>query len=60
MVTKKEVFTINQMKDILQIHGQLITNFFNSTFERMDKKINHLIGENVVLKNEVAELKKSL
>ena len=26
----------------------------------MDKKISYLIGENAVLKNEVAELKKSL
>ena len=60
MGTKKEVFTINQIKDILQIHEQTITNFFNSTLERMDKKISYLIGENAVLKNEVAELKKSL
>ena len=60
MGTKKDVFTINQIKDILQIHEQTITNFFNSTLERMDKKISYLIGENAVLKNEVAELKKSL
>ena len=60
MGTKKEVFTINQIKDILQIHEQTITNFFNSTLEQMDKKISYLIGENAVLKNEVAELKKSL
>ena len=60
MGTKKDVFTINQIKDILEIHEQTITNFFNSTLERMDKKISYLIGENAVLKNEVAELKKSL
>ena len=60
MGTKKDVFTVNQIKDILQIHEQSITNFFNSTLERMDKKISHLNGENPVLKNEVAELRKSL
>ena len=60
MVTKKDIFTINQIKDNLQIHEQTITNFFNSTLERMDKKISDLTGENAVLKNEVAELKKSL
>ena len=57
MVTKKDIFTINQIKDNLQIHEQTITN---STLERMDKRISDLTGENAVLKNEVAELKKSL
>ena len=60
MGTKKDVFTVNQIKYILQIHEQSITNFFNSTLERMDKKISDLNGENPVLKNEVAELRKSL
>ena len=60
MGTKKDVFTINQIKDILQIREQSITNFFNSTLERMDKKNSDLIGESAVLKNEVVELKQSL
>ena len=60
MGTKKDVFAINQIKDILQSDEQTITNFFNSTLERMDKKISDLIGENAVLKNVLAELKKSL
>ena len=50
MGTKKDVFTINQMKDILQIHEQSITNFFSSTLDWMDKRISDLIGENAVLK----------
>ena len=49
MGTKKDVFTINQIKDILQIHEQSITNFFNSTLDWMDKRISDLIGENAVL-----------
>ena len=60
MGTKKDLFPINQMKDILQIDKQSITNFFNSTVELMGKNISDIIGENAVLKNEVAELKKSL
>ena len=60
MITKKDVFTINQIKDISYIQEQSIINFFNSTLDRMDKIINELIGENTVLKNEVAERKKSL
>ena len=60
MGTKKSIFTINQIKDILQIHEQSITNFFNSTLEQMGKKSNDLIGENAVLKNEIAELNKPL
>ena len=53
MGTKKDVFTINQIKDILWIHEKPITNIFNSTLEQMDKRISDLIGENTVLKNEV-------
>ena len=49
MGTKKDVFTINQIKDILQIHEQSITNFFNSALDWMDKRISDLIGENAVL-----------
>ena len=48
MDTKKDVFTI--IEDILQVHEQSITNFFNSTLERIDKKISDIIGENAVLK----------
>ena len=60
MGTKKDVFIIKHFKYILQLHEQKLTNFSNSTIERMDKKISDLIGENNVLKNEVAELKISL
>ena len=38
MGTKKDVFTVNKVKDILQIHLQSKINFFNLTLERMDKK----------------------
>lgn len=48
MDTKKDVFTI--IKDILQVHEQSIANFFNSTLERIDKKISDLIGENAKMK----------
>ena len=60
MRTKKDVFTINQIKDILQIHEQSTINFFKSTLDRMDKRISDLIEENAVLKIEIVELKKSL
>ena len=60
MGTKKDIYTINQIRYILQIHEQSITNFFNSTLAKIDKKISDLIGENAVLKNEVPELKKPL
>ena len=38
MGTKKDVFTINQIKDILIIHEQSITKFFNSTLEQIGKR----------------------
>ena len=31
MGTRKDVRSVNQIKDILQIYEQPITNFFNST-----------------------------
>ena len=38
MGARKDVFTINQIKDILKIHEQSITNFFNLNLERMEEK----------------------
>ena len=52
---------MSQIRDVLQIHEQSITNFLNSTLEQMNKKkIRDLNGEKTLLENEVAELKKSL
>ena len=59
MGTKKDVFTINKLKiscKFMSINNKL----FNSTLDRMDKRIGDFIGENAVLKHEVDELKKSL
>ena len=41
MGTNKDVFTTNQIKDILQIHEQPIIHFFNLTVDRMDKGISN-------------------
>lgn len=38
MGTKEDLFTINQIKHIPQIHKQPIKNFLNSTFEQINKK----------------------
>ena len=38
MGTKKNIFTINQIKDAVKILEQSMANFFNSTLERIDKK----------------------
>ena len=59
MGTKKDVFTINKLKiscKFMSINNKL----FNSTLDRMDKRIGDFIGENAILKHEVDELKKSL
>ena len=41
MGTNKDVFTTNQIKDILQIHEQSIIHFFNLTLDQMDKGISN-------------------
>ena len=59
MGTKKDVFTINKLK--ISCKFMSISNkLFNSTLDRMDKRIGDFIGENAVLKHDVDELKKSL
>lgn len=44
MGTKEDLFTINQIKHIPQIHKQPIKNFLNSTFEQINKKNQWLIN----------------
>ena len=53
-------FTIVQVKEILSIHEKTIMNFFNSTIERLEKKIDNVVMENTNLKNEIKEVRSSI
>ena len=51
MGPKAETYTLHQLKELLQMH------VFNSTIERLDKKIDILKEENSEIKKEVAGLR---
>ena len=58
MGTKKNIFTINQIKDAVKILEQSMANFFNSTLERIDKKNQWPDCRKHCIENKVAEIKK--
>ena len=53
-------FTAAQMKEILEIHETTIIKCFTAQIDRLEGKINSLESENKHLKDEVAELRKSV
>ena len=46
MGTKAETYTFSQVKELLQMHENTLLNVFNSTIDRLDKKIDILKEEN--------------
>ena len=57
MGQKAETYTFNQVKELLQMHENTLLNVFNSTFDRLDKKIDILKKENSKIKKELADLR---
>ena len=60
MGPKPETYTFSQVKELLQTHDNMLLNVFNSTIERLDKKIDILKEENSKIKNELTELRESV
>ena len=46
MGPKAETYTFIQVKELLQMHENALLNVFNSTIDRLDKKIDILKEEN--------------
>ena len=46
MGPKAETYVLNQVKELLQKHENTLLNVFNSTIDRLDKKIDILKEEN--------------
>ena len=57
MGTKIETYTLNQVKELLQMHENTLLNVFNSTIDRFDKKIVILKEENSKIKKELTDLR---
>ena len=60
MGPKAETYTFNQVKELLQMHANTLLNGFNSTIDRLDKKINILKEENTKIKKELTDLGESV
>ena len=50
-------FSSKQIKEILAIHENALIKFFTSSMERLENKIERLVNENTLLKQEVESLK---
>ena len=57
MCPKAETYTFNQVKELPQIHENMLLNVFNSTIDRLDKKIDVLKEENPKIKKELTNLR---
>ena len=60
MPPKAEVFTFNQIREIMDRNEETLMRFFNSAVDRMEKKIKDLVEENILLKKELSDLKESV
>ena len=60
MGPKAETYTFNQVKKLLQMHENMLLNKFNSTADRLDKKIDILKKENSKIKKELTDLRESV
>ena len=59
MGPKAETYTFNQVKELLQMHENMLLNVFNSAIDRLDKKIDILKEENPKIKKKLMKLIKS-
>ena len=57
---KAEAYTFNRVKGLLQMHENTLLNVFNSTIDRLDKKIDILKEENSKIKKELTDLRESV
>ena len=60
MPPKTDVFTFQQVQEVMKIQEETILRFFNSAMDRMEKKIEKLSEENVLLKKDMTNLKSSM
>ena len=52
-----ETYTFEQVKELMKSNEETFLKFFNSTVERLEKKITDLSTENILIKKEVNDIK---
>ena len=60
MAQKAEIYTFNQVKQLVHMHENMLLNVFNSTIDSSDKKIDMLKEENSKIKKELIDLRESV
>ena len=60
MGPKAETYAFNQVKELLQMHENTLLNVFNSTIDRLDKKIDILKQENSEIRKGLIDLRESV
>ena len=53
-------FSPAQVKEMLDPHGNTLMKLFNTSIERLERKVDNMTTENTVLKKEMADLKSSI
>ena len=60
MAQKAEIYTFNQVKQLVHMYEYMLLNVFNSTIDSSDKKIDMLKEENSKIKKELIDLRESV
>ena len=60
MISSKSNFIPAQVKEILRAHENTLMKFFNTAFERLERKFDNLTTKNTVSKKEMTDLKSSM
>ena len=60
MGVKAETYTFSQVKELLQIHENMLLNVFNNTTDKMNKKIDILKKKDSKIMKELTDLRESV
>ena len=60
MGAKAETYTFSQVKELLQIHENMLLNVFNNTTDKMNKKIDILKKKDPKIMKELTDLRESV
>ena len=60
MGAKAETYTFSQVKELLQMHENMLFNVFNNTTDRMNKKIDILKKKDSKIMKQLTDLRESV
>ena len=60
MGAKAETYTFSQVKELLQMHENMLFNVFNNTTDRMNKEIDILKKKDSKIMKQLTDLRESV